>query len=68
LGDSDDEDKTKDLKAEDTERLKKKASEVPDVSPIEGETPKLQEAKRSGSLGQKDETAEKLLAGKEVKP
>ncbi|KAF2473583.1 uncharacterized protein BDR25DRAFT_340941 [Lindgomyces ingoldianus] len=59
LGDSDEEDtnaKTKDVKAEDTDRLKKAA---------EGKEGKdagdLKEASRSGSAGQKDAAAEALL-------
>ncbi|KAF1950144.1 hypothetical protein CC80DRAFT_496983 [Byssothecium circinans] len=61
LGDSDEEDaKTKDIKAEDTERLKK-AAEGKEVT-SSGE---LKPAERSGSVSQKDADAEALL--KEVK-
>lgn len=68
LGDSDDEDnKTKDIKAEDTDRLKKAAADVPeDKSASSG--PKPEAAERSGSLGTRDKAAEELLAGKETKP
>ncbi|KAJ9644548.1 ubiquitin-binding protein cue5 [Coniosporium apollinis] len=61
LGDSDDEDaKTRDLRAEDTQRLKSAASEVPPLkSDGGGET--LRPAERSGS---KDKEMEELLAGK----
>lgn len=56
LGDSDEEDaKTKDIKVEDTERLKK-AAEGKDSS-----TGELKGAERSGSVGQKDAAAEALL-------
>lgn len=63
LGDSDDEEaKTKDIKAEDTERLKKAA----EAKKIEQSTSaELTPAGRSGSVGQKDADAEALL--KEVK-
>jgi hypothetical protein len=58
LGDSDDEEnKTKDIKAEDTERLKKAAEGKTDV----GGKETLGEHERSGSLGQKDAVAEELL-------
>ena len=58
LGDSDDEEaKTKDIKAEDTERLKKAAEEK--EGPAVGA--ELKEAQRSGSVSQKDATAEALL-------
>jgi hypothetical protein len=57
LGDSDDEEaKAKDIKAEDTERLKK-AAEGKDV-PANSD---LKEAGRSGSTGQRDAAAEALL-------
>jgi hypothetical protein len=57
LGDSDDEEaKTKDIKAEDTERLKK-AAEGKEGPPSSG----LKEAGRSGSTGQRDAAAEALL-------
>ncbi|KAF2738872.1 hypothetical protein EJ04DRAFT_509063 [Polyplosphaeria fusca] len=56
LGDSDEEDaKIKDLKAEDSERLKKAAEGK------EGSTSELQPAGRSGSVGQIDAAAEALL-------
>lgn len=59
LGDSDEEDaKTKDIKAEDTERLKK-AAEAKKVE--ESTASELKPAGRSGSVGQKDEVAEALL-------
>ena len=56
LGDSDDEEaKTKDIKAEDTERLKK-AAETKEATSSE-----LKPAGRSGSVGQIDAAAEALL-------
>lgn len=56
LGDSDEEEsKTKDIKAEDTERLKKAAEEK------KGDKAELKGAERSGSVGQKDAAAEALL-------
>ena len=60
LGDSDDEDaKTKDIKAEDTERLKK-AAEGKDGAPV-GTTGELKEAERSGSTSQTNTEAATLL-------
>lgn len=57
LGDSDDEEaRNKDIKAEDTERLKKAAEGKEGSSGTA-----LQEAGRSGSVGQKDAAAEALL-------
>ena len=57
LGDSDEEDaKTKDIKAEDTERLKKAAESKEGTSSTE-----LKPAERSGSVSQKDAAAEALL-------
>lgn len=57
LGDSDDEEaKAKDIKPEDSERLKKTASEKK-----EAPTGELTEAGRSGSVGEKDAAAEALL-------
>ncbi|KAF2268684.1 hypothetical protein CC78DRAFT_575665 [Lojkania enalia] len=57
LGDSDDDEaKAKDIKPEDTERLKKTASE----NKVES-TGDLKPAERSGSIGQKDAAAEALL-------
>lgn len=63
LGDSDDEQesKTRDIKAEDTERLKRASAEVP---VHEGEDKKLEPAERTGSSGTRDKDAEKMLAGK----
>lgn len=56
LGDSDEEEaKAKDIKAEDTERLKKAAESK------EGAPGELSPAGRSGSVGQKDAAAEALL-------
>lgn len=63
LGDSDDEQdaKTKDLKSEDSERLKKAAAESETVDAKDtGSSPAP--AERSGSVGQKDKVAEELLA------
>ncbi|KAF2107985.1 hypothetical protein BDV96DRAFT_653195 [Lophiotrema nucula] len=56
LGDSDEEEaKTKDLRSDDTERLKKAAEGK------ESPTSELKPAERSGSIGQKDAAAEALL-------
>jgi hypothetical protein len=61
LGDSDDEDaKIKDIKADDTERLKKAASEKAGTASV-GPTRELEEAGRSGSIGQTDAVAAELL-------
>ncbi|OCK78043.1 hypothetical protein K432DRAFT_418238 [Lepidopterella palustris CBS 459.81] len=64
LGDSDeDEAKTKDIKAEDTERLKKMASES-EAGKKEGEEGKiLKPTERSGSMGTRDQVAEDMLKG-----
>lgn len=60
LGDSDDDEaKAKDIKAEDTERLKK-AAEGKDGAAV-GTTGELKEAGRSGSIGQTDAVAAELL-------
>ncbi|GME24514.1 Cue domain-containing protein [Neofusicoccum parvum] len=67
LGDSDDEQeaKTKDIKAEDSERLKKAAAESDSKDAKEsGSSPAPAPAERSGSVGQKDKVAEELLAEK----
>ena len=57
LGDSDEEDaKTKDIKAEDSERLKKAAKGKDSAA-----TGELKPAQRSGSVSQNDETAQALL-------
>jgi hypothetical protein len=63
LGDSDEEDKAKDINAEATERLKKQAEEKKNAEgeSKEGGVGGLQAAGRSGSVGQKDEVAENLL-------
>ena len=61
LGDSDEEqDKKTDLKPEDTERLKKAASETGAVVK-EGEEGTLKPAERSGSVSQRDKKAEEIL-------
>jgi hypothetical protein len=61
LGDSDDEDaKAKDIKVEDTERLKKAAGEKEGTASV-GTTGELKEASRSGSIGQTDAVAAALL-------
>jgi hypothetical protein len=61
LGDSDeDEAKTKDIKAEDTDRLKKLANES--EAEKNGDSGKqLKPAERSGSLGTRDQVAEELM-------
>ena len=63
LGDSDDEQdlKSKDVKSEDTERLKRASAEV---STQEGDGKELEAAERTGSSGTRDKEAEKMLAGK----
>ncbi|KAF2651758.1 hypothetical protein K491DRAFT_696200 [Lophiostoma macrostomum CBS 122681] len=63
LGDSDEEDKAKDINTEATERLKKQAEEKKnaEAESKEGGVGGLQAAGRSGSVGQKDEVAENLL-------
>lgn len=65
LGDSDEEHegKTKDVRAEDTERLKKAAAETA-ASETAATGGKLEGAERSGSVGQRDKEAEELLVGK----
>ena len=63
LGDSDEEqDKKQDLKPEDTERLKKSASQS-DPPAKEGEEGALKPAERSGSVSQKNKDAEDILKG-----
>ncbi|EKG16587.1 Ubiquitin system component Cue [Macrophomina phaseolina MS6] len=67
LGDSDDEQeaKTKDIKADDSERLKKAAAESDaNDKKDSGSSPGPEERERSGSVGQKDKVAEELLTGK----
>ena len=64
LGDSDDEDnKKKDVRAEDTARLKGTAKEavLEDVGSGSGE---LRAAERSGGGGVRDKEAEEMLVGK----
>ena len=63
LGDSDDEQdpKTKDIKSEDTERLKGASAEV---STHDGGGKKLEAAERTGSSGTRDKDAENMLADK----
>lgn len=64
LGDSDDEDnKKKDVRANDTERLKVAAAEAKahDIGAAAGE---LSPAERSGGGGVRDKEAEEMLAGK----
>jgi hypothetical protein len=57
LGDSDEEDaKTKDIKSEDSDRLKKAAESKEGAS-----TGELKPAQRSGSVSQNDDTAQALL-------
>jgi hypothetical protein len=61
LGDSDEEEAKKtDLKPDDTERLKKSASN----SEPSGEGKTLQAAERSGSLATRDKDADELLKAK----
>lgn len=63
LGDSDDEDqKTKDVSPEDSERLKKAAEAKAEETKVkEAPATELKPAERSGSVGQKDAAAEALL-------
>ena len=63
LGDSDDEDqKTKDVSPEDTERLKKAAeAKAEEAKTKEAPAAELKPAERSGSVGQRDAAAEALL-------
>ncbi|OSS44181.1 hypothetical protein B5807_11229 [Epicoccum nigrum] len=63
LGDSDDEDqKTKDVSPEDSERLKKAAEAKAEEAKVkEAPAAELKPAERSGSVGQKDAAAEALL-------
>jgi len=62
LGDSDDdESKTKDLKAEDSERLKQAAAETKVTSPTKEEAPKP--AETSGDAATRDKEAEEILKG-----
>ena len=52
-----------DLRAEDSERLKRKASEV---GPAGGERKSLQESERSGSVATRDKAAEDILKGEKT--
>jgi hypothetical protein len=63
LGDSDDEEqKTKDVSPEDTERLKKAAeAKTEEAKSKEAPAAELKPAERSGSVGQRDAAAEALL-------
>jgi hypothetical protein len=65
LGDSDDDHdaKTKDLRAEDSERLKKAAAKSTVEPPESGA--KLKPAETSGSAGTRDKAAEELVLGKQ---
>ncbi len=66
LGDSDDEQhdaKTKDIRAEDTERLKKAAGEA-GQGDDGGKAGGLQPSERAGSTGTRDKEAEELLTTK----
>lgn len=59
LGDSDDEEaKTKDIKADDTERLKRAASNKESEHDTKTD---LKPAERSGSMGTRDQAAEEIL-------
>lgn len=62
LGDSDDEDaKKKDIKAEDSDRLKKAASEAMSEGISSPKEKTLEPQERTGSLAQKDAETEKLV-------
>ncbi|KAL9636333.1 MAG: hypothetical protein Q9164_002879 [Protoblastenia rupestris] len=62
LGDSDDEDaKRKDVKADDSERLKQAAAEAK-TEGSSGSEKKLEPQERTGSLGQRDKDMENLVA------
>ena len=64
LGDSDDEkEKQTDLKAEDTERLKKAASQSSASKDGEGNKKVLEASERSGSIGNRNKDAEEILKG-----
>ena len=67
LGDSDDEEsKKKDIKADDTERLKAAAAEAmtEDIGSSGKGGLELRPAERSGSMGTRDTEAEEMLGGK----
>lgn len=62
LGDSDDEDaKKKDLRTDDSERLKQAAAEAISDDIATSSDKKLEPHARSGSLGTRDKEAEKLV-------
>ena len=62
LGDSDDEEaKKKDLKADDTERLKQAAAEAMSEDISSPGDKKLEPHERSGSFGTRDRETEKLV-------
>ena len=62
LGDSDDEDaKKKDLKADDSDRLKQAAAEAMSDNIGPGSNKKLEPHERSGSLGTRDKETEDLV-------
>ena len=62
MGDSDEEhDKKTDLKPEDTELLKKTASETGAGAKKDGEEGTLKPAEQSGSVSQRDKDAEEIL-------
>lgn len=64
LGDSEDEDKKKDIMEDATARLKKSASNAEAPSKEDGHQLKLEPSERSGSIGQNDKEVEDLVTGK----
>lgn len=64
LGDSEDEDKKKDIMEEATARLKKSASNAEATNKDGGHDLKLEPAERSGSIGQNNKEVEDLVTGK----
>jgi len=61
LGDSEDEEKKKDVKADDRERLKQAAAKAMSEDISSPSEKKLEPQERSGSLGQNDAETEKLV-------
>ncbi|KAL8964438.1 MAG: hypothetical protein Q9183_004448 [Haloplaca sp. 2 TL-2023] len=67
LGDSDDEDiKKKDVKAEDSDRLKRAASDPKTDDAASPGTMKLEPQEKTGSIGNKDQEAENLTGKPEI--
>ena len=67
LGDSDDEDnKKKDIKADDSDRLKRAASDPKTDDAASSGTKKLEPQEKTGSIGNKDQEAEKITGKPEI--